>query len=186
MNGKDPFRAVQPFSLCDLLAWSHLLRPLPSIICFKYWRKWICPRDWMSSGSVDATHASQWSVCAGFSFMQTHTQQWVSTILSSPPECACMCGSIFSMSHTHTRTHTRTHAVVCFQRDVSGQHHVKDSVRWSLTFGPELCRRDAFVPSAGGGSRADLIVCTSECSLQHQCAAPLHVMRKRLIAAPYS
>ncbi len=79
-----------------------------------------------------------------------------------------------------TRMHTHG---LCFRCRVSGRHHVKDSVRWSLTLRPELCRRDVFVPSTGGGSRADLIVCTSKCTLQHQCAAPLHIVRQRLISA---
>lgn len=56
-------------------------------------------------------------------------------------------------------------------------HHVKDSVRWSLTLCLEPCRRDVFVSSTGGEgvgggrSRADLIVCMSKYALQHQCAA---------------
>lgn len=33
------------------------------------------------------------------------------------------------------------------------------------------------VPGTAGGSRADLIVCTSKCSLQHLCAASLHIIR---------
>lgn len=87
------------------------------------------------------------------------------------------CVEVFLVTHTHTQSG------LCFQCNVSGRHHVKHSVRWSYTLCPELCRRDVFVPSTGGGSRADLIVCTSKCSLQHQCAAPLHIMRKRLISA---
>lgn len=110
-------------------------------------------------------------VCAGFSSMQ-HTHWRDTTILSNPPEHLA-CVEVFLV----------THSALCFQRDVSGRQHVKDSVRWSLTFRPELCRRDVFVPSAGGGSRADLIVCTSKCTLQHQCAAPFHIMRRRLISA---
>lgn len=35
-----------------------------------------------------------------------------------------------------------------------------------------------FVPSAGGGSRADLIVCTSKCTLHYQRAASLRVTKK--------
>lgn len=91
--------------------------------------------------------------------------------------------SMFACVEVFLVTHTHTHSVLCLQRGVSGQHHVKDSVRWSLTLRQELCRRDVFVPSSGGGSRADLIVCTSKCTLQHQCASPLHIMRKRLISA---
>lgn len=100
---------------------------------------------------------------------QTHTDTVVSTtILFSPPKRACMCASIFRNRHAHT--------VVFLQHDVSGQHHVKDSVRWSLTLRPELGRM--FSPSTGGGSRADLIVCTSKCTLRHPCAASLHIMRR--------
>lgn len=104
----------------------------------------------------------------------THTHRVISTtILFSPPKHACMCASIFRNRHAHT--------VVFFLSKVSGQHHVEDSVRWSLMLRSELCRM--FLPSTRGGSRADLIVCTSKCTLQHPCAASVHIMRRRLISA---
>lgn len=101
-----------------------------------------------------------------------HTQSAEVLLYNPVPQSLLACVEVFLV--------TCTYSAPCFQRDVSGRHHVKDSVRWSLTFRPELCRRDVFVPSAGGGSRADLIVCTSKCTLQHQCAAPFHIMRKAI------
>lgn len=101
-----------------------------------------------------------------------HTQSAEVLLYNPVPQSLLACVEVFLV--------TCTYSAPCFQRDVSGRHHVKDSVRWSLTFRPELYRRDAFVPSAGGGSRADLIVCTSKCTLQHQCTAPFHIMRKAI------
>lgn len=97
----------------------------------------------------------------------THIHRWDTTILSYPLEHLA-CVEVFLV----------TRSTLCFQRNVSGQQHVKDSVRWASTLCPELCRKDVFVPSAGGGSRADLIVCTSKCTLHYQRAASLRVTKK--------
>lgn len=113
------------------------------------------------------------AVCVGMQSPLSHTHSGEVLLYYPTPQSLLACVEVFLAAHSG----------LCIQRDVSGQHHVKDSVRWSLTLRPELCRRDVFVPSTGGGSRADLIVCTSKCTLQHQCAAPLHIMRKRLISA---
>lgn len=162
---------------------AKLLAPPTSIICFKYGRNWTCPRDWMSSGSMATTHALQWSVCrllfhAKSPYINTHTNTHSSEVLLHHPVLQRVPAWVEVFLVTHMHTHG-----LCFQCEVSGRHHVKDSVRWSLMLRPELCRRDVFVPSTGGGSRADLIVCTSKCTMQHQCAAPLYIVRKRLISA---
>lgn len=113
----------------------------------------------------------------------THTLNGEALLYYPILQSVLACVEVFLVTRIHTQRSHRKHSGLCFQCDVSGWHHVKDAVRWSLTLRPELCRRDVFVPSTGEGSRADLIVCTSKCTLQHQCAAPLHVMRKRLISA---
>lgn len=55
---------------------------------------------------------------------------------------------VFLAAHTVVHTRTQTQRGPGFQRDVSGRRHVKDAVRWSLTLGPERCRRDVFVPGS--------------------------------------
>lgn len=70
---------------------ARLFAPPTSLICFKYWRQWICPRDWMSSGSRAAAHASQ-CVQACVQSHLTHTQggKYYYTIQSPRATLACM------------------------------------------------------------------------------------------------
>lgn len=152
-------------------------------MCFKCWRKWTCPRDWMSSGSMAAAHALQWSVCRLLFHAKspqikhtcTHTQWWGTTTPSGPPEGACMSGSIFSNTQAHTwavfpMRSVRTASCERFSQMV-------------LNASPRALQKGCVCTQHRRGSRADLIVCTSKCTLQHHRAAPLYIVRKRLISA---
>lgn len=88
---------------------TKLFAPFP--VWFEFWRKLICPRDWMSSATMAANHVSQWRI--SFHAKLLHTHRWGTTIPSHPPECACMCGSIFSNTHIHTQTEQSVCNAMC-------------------------------------------------------------------------
>lgn len=119
-QGKIPPRWIKRIQLemCNLSAvrltvWFiglKLFAPPTSIVCFTYWRKWICLTwEWMSSGTMTATRALQWSECRLLSLSlclsHTHTLTQNGEVLLYCPilqsVLACV-GSIFSNPHAHT------------------------------------------------------------------------------------
>lgn len=132
------------------------LWPLPFLLCFLSFRG--NGHVWMGASYVTTVMHHNGECMRQLLFHDVHTEQ-EGTLLLLPPHpiprsvLACMCTSIFSITHR-----------IGLHSDVSGQHHVKGTVRWSLTLLPTALQKACLCLSAGGrggvGSRADLIVRT--------------------------
>jgi len=147
---------LRRYLLCDLSQQSWSLLLLPSYVLSIGGGN---ISEWLNELGLQLAHRS--AVCVAV------LAPW---ILPSP-ELACMRGSIFSDMHSQ-------------RSDVSGRHHVRDSVRWSLMLlpPPEPCRRDVFVRGTGGegwGVGRGGHVLTSLCAWV---SALCRIMRKRLIS----
>lgn len=99
---------------------------------------------------------------------RTHIPKYYYMIQPPPPTCVHACVWIFLVTSTHP------------QWSVFLTRCVRPASCWGAS---QMVLNSASpgalqtVPSTVGRSRVDLIVCTSECSPQHHCAAFLHIIQ---------
>lgn len=127
----------------QLMLWfiSTELWPLPFLLCVLSFRG--NEHVWMGASYVTAAMHYNGECMRQLLFHALHTEQEGTLLLLSHPilqsALACMCTSIFSIAHR-----------IGLCSDVSGQHHVKGAVRWSLTLLPTALQKACLCLSAGG------------------------------------
>lgn len=129
----------------------------------------------MSPGSMTTTHALQQRLCRLLfhaNVPSTHKHKCIHTHTSGRWDCniqfctaSCMCGSIF-------RNKKRSAFLTRCVRSTARQKIQSDGPQ---LFAQSALQKGCVCRQRWERSRADPIVCTSKCTVQHQCAASLHI-----------
>lgn len=158
---------LQGVVLCDLLLRSLLLRPFLVCVLSVGGNENVKEPKWAQTASPQLMHHDE--VCSGLCANSPRTHKPDDYYMIQPSgACVRACVWIFLVTGTHPQWSVfLTRCVRAASRWGASQMVLNAASPGALQTVPRTARR----------SRADLIVCTSECSPQHHCAASLHIIQ---------